>query len=106
MRNFALFHHGAAKTMITTNLLSRSIDVPDVKMIVNFDPPINVKSKSLDTKTYIQRIGRAGRFGKLQILFINLIFCTTNTLIILLLFFVNRTLWSRCKSNDSWRQLI
>lgn len=64
-RNFALFHGGTVRVLITTNLLSRSIDVPKVKLVVNFDAPINVKESFLDEKAYLTRIGRAGRFGKL-----------------------------------------
>lgn len=66
LKNFALFHNGIASVLITTNLLSRSIDVPNVKVVVNFDAPVNVKDQFLDSKAYVQRIGRTGRFGKLQ----------------------------------------
>lgn len=64
LRNFRLFVQGAAKVIITTNLLSRSIDVPNVKIVVNFDAPVNVKEESIDMKPYVHRIGRTGRFGK------------------------------------------
>lgn len=64
LRNFVSFHYGCTRVMVTTNLLSRSIDVPNVKVVVNFDAPINVREESLDSKTYVQRIGRTGRFGE------------------------------------------
>lgn len=35
----ALFRKGEAKTIITTNLLARGIDVPEVELVINFDVP-------------------------------------------------------------------
>lgn len=64
LKNFDSFIRGDVEAMITTNLLSRSIDVPNVKIVVNFEAPVNVKNQTLDSKSYVQRIGRAGRFGK------------------------------------------
>ncbi|EQB60133.1 hla-b associated transcript 1 [Vairimorpha apis BRL 01] len=43
------------RVLITTDLLSRGIDVQDVNMVINYDMP--------DTpETYLHRVGRAGRF--------------------------------------------
>lgn len=66
---FDLFQNGEAKVLITTNLLSRSIDVPNVKVVVNFDAPKNVRTGWFDSKTYVHRIGRTGRLGNLEIIF-------------------------------------
>lgn len=49
--------------IITTNVLSRGIDIPDVNLVVNFDLPVDLHGKA-DCETYLHRIGRSGRFGK------------------------------------------
>lgn len=53
-----LFRGGATRVLISTDLLARGIDVPNVGMVVNFDLPHN------DFENYIHRIGRSGRHGK------------------------------------------
>ena len=62
-----LFREGKAKTIITTNMLARGIDVPEVELVINFDVPILVGGKGGvlggDPESYLHRIGRAGRFG-------------------------------------------
>lgn len=63
-RNFSMFEKGLTKVLVTTNFLSRSIDVPKVKVVINFDAPTHVQNQTIDFKTYHQRIGRAGRFGQ------------------------------------------
>ena len=45
------------KYILSTDLLSRGIDLPDVKLVINFDMPISEAE-------YFHRIGRTGRFGK------------------------------------------
>ncbi|CAH0557295.1 unnamed protein product [Brassicogethes aeneus] len=57
------FRQGTEKVLITTNVLSRGIDVEQVTIVVNFDLPIDVHGKA-DCDTYLHRIGRTGRFGK------------------------------------------
>lgn len=57
------FRAGTQKVLITTNVLSRGIDVEQVTMVVNFDLPVTVNGKA-DCETYLHRIGRTGRFGK------------------------------------------
>ncbi|KRH92743.1 ATP-dependent RNA helicase, partial [Pseudoloma neurophilia] len=44
------------KLLVTTDLSTRGIDVPDLNLVINFDMPYSIES-------YIHRIGRAGRFG-------------------------------------------
>ena len=48
---------GAADVLVATDLAGRGIDVPDVKLVLNFD-----MSKTIED--YIHRIGRTGRAGK------------------------------------------
>ena len=51
------FRDGKTRILLTTDLLARGIDIPQVNLVVNYDLPIN-------KETYIHRIGRCGRFGK------------------------------------------
>ena len=53
----AEFRDGKTRLLLTTDLLSRGIDIPKVNMVINYDLPIN-------KETYIHRIGRCGRFDK------------------------------------------
>ena len=43
--------------ILSTDLLARGIDLPDVKMIVNFDMPMTQAE-------FQHRVGRTGRFGE------------------------------------------
>ena len=51
------FRDGKTRLLLTTDLLSRGIDIPQVNMVINYDLPVN-------KETYIHRIGRCGRFDK------------------------------------------
>lgn len=51
------FRSGKTRILLTTDLLARGIDIPQVNLIINYDIPYN-------KETYIHRIGRCGRFGK------------------------------------------
>lgn len=57
------FREGLQKVLITTNVLSRGIDIEQVNIVVNFDLPVNQEGQA-DCETYLHRIGRTGRFGK------------------------------------------
>lgn len=57
------FRAGLEKVLITTNVLSRGIDVEQVTIVVNFDLPMDQAGEA-DCETYLHRIGRTGRFGK------------------------------------------
>lgn len=59
------FRAGLEKVLITTNVLSRGIDVEQVTIVVNFDLPMDQRQQA-DCETYLHRIGRTGRFGKLR----------------------------------------
>jgi translation initiation factor 4A len=51
------FRNGVSRVLISTDLLSRGIDIQQVSIVINYDIP-----QSLDS--YIHRIGRSGRFGR------------------------------------------
>lgn len=53
----ATFRSGSTRVLITTDLLSRGIDVQHVSIVINFDLPGNRES-------YLHRIGRSGRYGR------------------------------------------
>lgn len=57
------FRAGKDKVLITTNVLSRGIDIEQVTVVVNFDLPMDLNGEA-DCETYLHRIGRTGRFGK------------------------------------------
>jgi ATP-dependent RNA helicase RhlE len=46
------------QVILATDILSRGIDLPDVRYVVNFDMP-------LSQAEFFHRIGRSGRFGSL-----------------------------------------
>ncbi len=51
------FRQGKTRLLLTTDLLARGIDVPQVNLVICYDMPP-------DKETYIHRIGRCGRFNK------------------------------------------
>jgi superfamily II DNA/RNA helicase len=51
------FRDGKTRILLTTDLLARGIDIPQVNLVINYDLPMN-------KETYIHRIGRCGRFDK------------------------------------------
>lgn len=61
------FRKREISVVITTNMLSRGLDVPEVQLVINFDVPLvkNAKTQKYesDKENYLHRIGRAGRFG-------------------------------------------
>lgn len=59
---FHQFKTGTNKILIATNLMARGFDIPGTKLVINFDIPTN-ENGQIDTKSFIHRIGRAGRFG-------------------------------------------
>lgn len=56
------FRNSKTKVLISTDLFARGIDIPQVNLIINFDLPIYKSSPNL--QTYLNRIGRSGRFGR------------------------------------------
>jgi ATP-dependent RNA helicase DDX19/DBP5 len=65
------FRFGHAKVLITTNVLARGIDVQSVSMVINYDVPMQpsavTKRFEPDPQTYLHRIGRTGRFGRVGV---------------------------------------
>ncbi len=66
IRNLEQFAEGMFRCLITTDIMSRGMDISDVTHVINFDTP-NTASN------YIHRMGRTGRAGKygITITFIN-----------------------------------
>jgi ATP-dependent RNA helicase DeaD len=54
MRNF---RDGRVEVLVATDVAARGLDVNDVELVVNFEPPY-------DEEDYVHRIGRTGRAGK------------------------------------------
>lgn len=62
------FRTGKSKVLITTNVLARGIDVSTVSMVINYDIPMKgAGEQTHDTETYLHRIGRTGRFGRVGV---------------------------------------
>ena len=51
------FRDGGSRVLISTDLLSRGIDIQQISVVINYDIPNNIES-------YIHRIGRSGRYGR------------------------------------------
>ena len=51
------FREGHSRVLITTDLLSRGIDIQQISIVINYDIPKEIES-------YIHRIGRSGRYGR------------------------------------------
>lgn len=64
-RDFVIdrFRNGHCKVLISTDVISRGIDVLQVSLVINFDIPLT-EDKQPDPETYLHRIGRTGRFGR------------------------------------------
>lgn len=58
------FRSGTTRVLITTNVLSRGVDVLAVSAVINYDMPSDRTGTSADSETYLHRIGRTGRFGR------------------------------------------
>ncbi|KAL9963645.1 hypothetical protein ACROYT_G027171 [Oculina patagonica] len=57
-RVFHDFRQGETRTLVSSDLFTRGIDIQSVNVVINFDFPKN-------SETYLHRIGRSGRFGHL-----------------------------------------
>jgi ATP-dependent RNA helicase DDX19/DBP5 len=67
------FRQGTTRVLVTTNVLSRGVDVPAVTAVINYDLPYDLNRANVDPEVYLHRIGRTGRFGRKGIA-INLVF--------------------------------
>ena len=45
------------EVMVATDVAARGLDIKNVKIVINFDPPNNAED-------YVHRIGRTGRAGQ------------------------------------------
>ena len=59
------FRNGTIRILLSTDLLSRGIDIQQLSLVINYDLP-------MEKETYIHRIGRSGRYGRKGVV-INLI---------------------------------
>ena len=58
------FISGEIQILITTDIISRGFDEKLVKLVINFDIPVNWEKRDEPAyDTYLHRIGRTGRFG-------------------------------------------
>jgi ATP-dependent RNA helicase DDX6/DHH1 len=55
-RVFHEFREGNSRTLVSSDLFTRGIDIQAVNVVINFDFPHT-------SETYLHRIGRSGRFG-------------------------------------------
>ena len=51
------FRQGEIRILLSTDLLSRGIDIQQLSLVINYDLP-------MQKETYIHRIGRSGRYGR------------------------------------------
>jgi ATP-dependent RNA helicase DDX19/DBP5 len=53
------------KCLISTNVLARGIDVPEVDLVINYDVPtvMDCGFMNPDYANFMHRVGRTGRFG-------------------------------------------
>ncbi|CAF4235406.1 unnamed protein product, partial [Adineta steineri] len=58
------FREGQFRVLVSTNVTARGIDIEDVSLVINYDVPTTVTGEP-DFETYLHRIGRCGRFGKI-----------------------------------------
>ena len=59
------FRMTSITSLISTNLLARGIDVPEVDLVINYDVPYisDFGFKLPDCANFLHRVGRTGRFG-------------------------------------------
>ena len=55
LERFEMFKAIKYRILVSTDLMSRGIDIQDVNLVINYDMPD-------DVNTYLHRVGRAGRF--------------------------------------------
>ena len=51
------FRTGHIRVLLSSDLLSRGIDIQQLSLVINYDLP-------REKETYIHRIGRSGRYGR------------------------------------------
>lgn len=69
VRVYEEFERGVTKVLISTDLMTRGIDMPGMKLVINFDLPwlyeegSGFKGGHVHFATFQHRVGRVGRFG-------------------------------------------
>ena len=60
------FRQCKTRVLVSTNLLSRGVDVLTISLVINYDLPVmNIHNEIVvDPETYLHRIGRTGRFKR------------------------------------------
>ena len=60
------FRHCKTRVLVSTNLLSRGVDVLTISLVINYDLPVMSQQNEqvVDPETYLHRIGRTGRFKR------------------------------------------
>jgi ATP-dependent RNA helicase DDX19/DBP5 len=71
------FRAGTTRVLVTTNVLSRGVDVPSITAVINYDLPHDAQRRDVDAEVYLHRIGRTGRFGRKGVA-INLVYDDTS----------------------------
>ncbi len=56
-RTIDAFRDGSIRTLVSTDVAARGIDVPDIELVIHADSPA-------DADTYVHRSGRTGRAGR------------------------------------------
>ena len=56
-RTLDAFRDGTVRTLVSTDVAARGIDVPDIELVIHLDPPG-------DADSYVHRSGRTGRAGR------------------------------------------
>lgn len=56
-RTLSAFRNGTIKTLVSTDVAARGIDVPDIELVIHVDVPG-------DADSYVHRSGRTGRAGR------------------------------------------
>ena len=57
------FRRGESKVLVTTNVLSRGIDIMQISVVINYDMPLDHRGNP-EPEAYLHRVGRTGRFGR------------------------------------------
>jgi len=57
------FTEAKFKVLISTNMISRGVDIPMINVVVNYDLPLDRRGRP-NGADYLHRVGRASRFGR------------------------------------------